>query len=181
ASLAALRHTLDSPAMASAVRSLAAAEVLGVVGMRASAALATHVGFFAQRILPDVRVVTHEDDAADALVQMHEAGDAALLVLAMPRYPASTVRTLRRGRDLGLTTVLVVDSALVDFAPDAGHVLVAPVSTGMVFDSHAAPVVLTMALLDGIAGVHHRRTQTRLEAHEALVDSWVHEPGSESG
>lgn len=171
-----LRDTLQSPAMGAAVETLAAADVLGVVGMRLSAALATYVGYFARRIVSDVRVLTEADGAGDALVQMRESGSAALLVLAMPRHPESTVRVLRQAHAMGIPTVLVVDTPLVDFARDADHVLIAPVSTGMVFDSHAAPTVLAMALVDGIAGAHPRRTQERLEAHEALVDSWVHKP-----
>jgi len=179
ANLAALRGTLGSPAMAAAVAALADARVLGVVGIRASTALATYVAYFARRIVDDVRLVTDADTATDALTQMHHAGGAAVIVVAMPRYPASTVRALRHARDLGIPTVLLVDTPFVDFAHDADHVLVAPVGTGMVFDSHAAPVVLAMALLDGIASAHPLRTQDRLEAHEVLVDTWLHQPGAE--
>ena len=52
--------------------------------------------------------------------------------------------------------------------------LVAPVGTGLVFDSHAAVVVLAISLLDAIAATDPRRTQERLDAHEALVDRWVY-------
>lgn len=174
--LATLRDTLVSGAMTGAVATLAGAGTLAVLGMRASAALAAHVGYFARRIVDDVRVISDADGAPDALVELAGAERPALLVLAMPRYPASTVRALRQARAAGIRTVLVVDTPLADFARDADHVLVAPVSTDMVFDSHAAPTVLAMALLDGIAGAHPRRTQARLEAHEAVVDTWVHRP-----
>jgi DNA-binding MurR/RpiR family transcriptional regulator len=179
ADLAALRGTLGSPAMAAAVATLAEARILGVVGIRASTGVATYVSYFARRIVDDVRLVTDADTAIDSLTQMHHAGGAAVIVVAMPRYPASTVRALRHARDLGIPTVLLVDTPFVDFANDADHVLVAPVGTGMVFDSHAAPVVLGMALLDGIASTHPRRTQDRLEAHEGLVDTWLHQPSSD--
>jgi DNA-binding MurR/RpiR family transcriptional regulator len=180
ANLAALADTLGSPAMEAAVATLAGATTLGVVGIRASAALAAYAGYFARRIVDDVRVVTDGDSVGDTLVEMAASGAPAALVFAMPRYPASTVRALRHARELGVPTVLVVDTPFVDFASTASHVLVAPVGTGMVFDSHAAPVVLAMALLDGIAGVHPRRTQERLEAHENLVDTWVHQPSAET-
>ncbi|WP_052337092.1 MurR/RpiR family transcriptional regulator [Nocardioides alkalitolerans] len=176
ANLGDLRGTLGSPAMAAAVRTLAEAGVLGIVGIRASAALASYVGYFARRVLDDVRVVTDGDAATDAITQMERAGGAALLVFAMPRYPSSTVRALRHARTVGVPTVLVVDTPFVDLANEADHVLVAPVGTGLVFDTHAAPVVLAMALLDGVAAAHPRRTQDRLEAHESLVDTWVHQP-----
>ncbi|GAA4707141.1 MurR/RpiR family transcriptional regulator [Nocardioides conyzicola] len=179
ANLSALRGTLGSPAMTAAVATLADARVLGIVGIRASAALASYAAYFARRIVDDVRLVTDADTATDALTQMHHAGGAAVVVVAMPRYPASTVRALRHARDLGIPTVLLVDTPFVDFADDADHVLVAPVGTGMVFDSHAAPVVLAMALLDGVASTHPRRTQDRLEAYEGQVDTWLHQPGSD--
>lgn len=172
--LATLRTTLDSPAMAAAVAALAEADVLGIVGMRASAGLAAHVGYFARRIVADVRVMSQADAVADTLAQIRLAGRGAVLVIALPRYPASTVRALRAARAAGLATVLVVDTGFVDFANDADHVLVAPVGAELVFDTHAAPMVLFTALLDGIAGRHPQRTQQRLEAHEALVASWVH-------
>ncbi|WP_209021883.1 MurR/RpiR family transcriptional regulator [Nocardioides sp. 503] len=179
ADLAALRGTLGSPAMAAAVATLAQARILGVLGIRASTGVATYIGYFARRIVDDVRLVTEADTAIDSLTQMHHAGGAAVVVVAMPRYPASTVRALRHARDLGIPTVLLVDTPFVDFAHDADHVLVSPVGTGMVFDSHAAPVVLGMALLDGIAGAHPRRTQDRLEAHEGLVDTWLYQPSTD--
>ena len=56
ANLAALRGTLGSPAMAAAVATLADARVLGIIGIRASTALATYLDFFARRIVDDVRL-----------------------------------------------------------------------------------------------------------------------------
>jgi DNA-binding MurR/RpiR family transcriptional regulator len=183
ANLGALTATLDSPEMTAAVGRLAAAHTVAVVGFRASAGLAAYTGFFLGRILDNVRVLDVGDTALDTLTQLrqgHEPGSVAVLVFAMPRYPAATVQTLRHARALGLATVLVIDTALADFASEADHVLVAPVGTGLVFDSHAAPVVLAMALVDGVAGRHPRRTQERLEAHESLVDAWAHQPGSDA-
>lgn len=179
ANLADLAGTLGSAGMASAVKTLASARTLGILGIRASAALADYTGFFARRFVDDVRVLTDADSAVDTLVQMHHHGDGALLVFAMPRYPESTVRALRQARSLGIPTVLVIDSPFVDFANDADQVLVAPVGTGLVFDTHAGPIVLAMALLDGIAGADPRRTQARLESHEDQVDTWVHLSGSD--
>jgi DNA-binding MurR/RpiR family transcriptional regulator len=74
-----------------------------------------------------------------------------------------------------MATVVVADTALAPFAPHADVLLAAPVGTGLVFDSHAGAVVLSISLLDALAGAHPRRTQERLEAHEALVDRWIHQ------
>ncbi|MBM2614447.1 MurR/RpiR family transcriptional regulator [Actinoplanes sp. LDG1-06] len=171
--LAATRRVLDSDHMLSAVRLLAATTPLGVIGLRASAALAEYFGYFARRVLPAVHVQTDAGSLDDAVLELRQQGASAVLVFAMPRYPAGTVEALQLARRLGMATVVVTDSALVPFAPDADVLLVAPVGTGLVFDSHAAGVVLAVSLLDAIANTDPVRTQERLEAHEALVDRWA--------
>ncbi|MFG1994166.1 MurR/RpiR family transcriptional regulator [Actinoplanes sp. NPDC048988] len=160
--------------MPAAVDALAATAPLGVVGLRASAALADYFGYFARRALPAVRVCTDAGSADDFVLHMHQEGASAALFFALPRYPAGTVSAMRLARGLGLTTVVIADTALAPFADDADVLLVAPVGTGLIFDSHAAVVVLAISLLDAIAATDPGRTQERLEAHEALVDRWVY-------
>lgn len=168
-----LRRELGGEAMASAVRLLAATSPLGVIGLRASAALADYFGYFARRALPAVSVHTDAGSLDDAVLQLNQQGASAVLVFAMPRYPAATVAAVRLARQLGLATVVVADSPLVPFADETDVLLVAPVGTGLIFDSHAAVVVLAVSLLDAIAGTDPQRTQQRLEAHEALIDRWA--------
>jgi DNA-binding MurR/RpiR family transcriptional regulator len=174
ANLAGLKRVLDSDSAGEAVRLLAGSTPLGVVGLRASAALAQYFGYFAQRLLPAVSVCTDASTVDDAVLQWRQQGASALLAFAMPRYPAGTVAAIRLARELGVATVVVTDSALAPFADEADVLLVAPVGTEMIFDSHAAVVVLAISLLDAIARTDPSRTQKRLEAHEALVDRWVH-------
>lgn len=175
ANLGSLARMLDGDRMGEAVRLLAGTTPLGVVGLRASAALAEYFGYFARRLLPAVAVCTDAGTVDDTVLELHQQGASALLTFAMPRYPAATVGAIRLARRLGLATVVVADTALVPFAQDVDVLLVAPVGTGLIFDSHAAVVVLAISLLDAIAGTDPRRTQRRLEAHEALVERWAYE------
>ncbi|MFI5890044.1 MurR/RpiR family transcriptional regulator [Actinoplanes sp. NPDC051513] len=174
ANLESLKRVLAGDRMSEAVALLAGTPALGVIGLRASAALAEYFGYFARRLLPAVSVCTDASTVDDTVLEVREQGATALLIFAMPRYPAATVAAIRRARRLGLATVVVADTALVPFAQDADVLLVAPVGTGLVFDSHAAVVVLAVSLLDAIAATDPQRTQQRLEAHEALIDSWIH-------
>ncbi|WP_229072754.1 MurR/RpiR family transcriptional regulator [Actinoplanes sp. DH11] len=176
ANLNSLRRVVTGDAMAEAVRLLAAPAPLGVIGLRASAALAGYFGYFAKRLLPSVTVCTDAGTAADTVLQLHQQGAVTLMVFAMPRYPAATVTTLRLAHRLGLRPVVVTDSALAPFAAQAAALLVAPAGTGLLFDSHASAVLLSTTLLDAVAATDPERTQLRLEAHEALIDTWVH-PG----
>ncbi len=169
ANLASLRHTTMGPA----VDLLAATSPLGVIGLRASAPLAQYFGYFARRVLPDVDVRTDASAVDDSILQLHHRGATAALFFTMPRYPAATVGAIRLARELGMATVVVADTALLPFHADVDVLLVAPVGTGLLFDSHAAVVVLAISLLDAIAARDPQRTQQRLEAHEALVDRWA--------
>lgn len=172
--LLALERTLSGENMQRAVDLLAATQPLGIVGLRASSALAEYFGYFASRVLPDVHVLTDAASMDDAILQLHSNGATAVLAFVMPRYPAVTVRALEYARELGMATVAIVDSPLVPFAADVDALLVAPVGTSLVFDSHASAVVLAISLLDAVASRDARRTQDRLEAHEELVERWVH-------
>jgi DNA-binding MurR/RpiR family transcriptional regulator len=176
ANLQGLKRTLGGDRVRDAVRLLAGTTPLGVVGLRASAALAEYFGYFARRLLPAVTVCTDAGTVDDSVLELRQQGATAMLAFAMPRYPAATIAAIALARRSGLATVVVADSALAPFAREADVLLAAPVGTGYVFDSHAAAVVLSAGLLDALAGAHPRRTQERLEAHEALVDRWIH-PG----
>ncbi len=173
--LESLKRVLDGDRMRDAVRLLAGATPLGVIGLRASAALAQYFGYFARRLLPAVTVCTDASTVDDTVLELHQQGAGALLVFAMPRYPAATIGAVRLARRLGMATVVVADTALVPFVRDVDVLLVAPVGTGLVFDSHAAVVVLAISLLDAIAAADPQRTQERLEAHEALIERWIHD------
>jgi DNA-binding MurR/RpiR family transcriptional regulator len=173
--LGSLKRVLAGDHMRAATRLLAGTTPLGVVGLRASAALAQYFGYFARRVIPSVTVATDASTVEDTVLELHQQGASALLAFAMPRCPAATVAAVRLARRHGMRTVVIADSALVPFAADADVLLVAPVGTELVFDSHAAVVVLAISLLDAIAATDPQRTQERLEAHEALVDRWIHE------
>lgn len=174
ANLEQIGHTAAGERMAEAVRLLAGTDPLGVIGLRVSAALAGYFGYFARRVLPSVSVHTDAAVVDDAVLQLRQQGATALLIFAMPRYPAGTVAALRLARRLGMATVVITDTALPPFLADIDVPLVAPVGTGLLVDSHAAAVVLAIHLLDAVAATDPQRTRARLEAHETLAERWIY-------
>lgn len=171
--LATVERTLASDDAVRAVDALAGTHPLGVFGIRASAALAQYMGYFASRIIPGVRVLSEAGTVDDDLFELRDGGATALLAYVMPRYPRSAVQTLRYARELGMTTVVVTDGPLVPFRDDVDVLLVAPVGGDLLFDTHAAALTLSTALLDALARRDPRRSQARLEAHESLVRRWA--------
>ncbi|MEU7985632.1 MurR/RpiR family transcriptional regulator [Streptosporangium canum] len=162
---------------------LAGCEPLPVLGLRVSSGLATTFAYFARRIHPDVRLLTHGgSELADGLHAARRAGAGWLVAVILPRYPAEAVQTLRSARELGLRTAVITDRPDVPFEADV--ILDAPVGERLVFDSHAAPLALAMVLVEAMADAAPLRTQARLEEYERMIDQagvFVDRPNAPAG
>ncbi|WP_405145366.1 MurR/RpiR family transcriptional regulator [Sphaerisporangium sp. NBC_01403] len=148
---------------------LAACEPLPVLGLRGSSGLVTTFAYYARRIHPDVRPLTHGgSELTEGLHAARRAGSEWLLAVVLPRYPAEAVHALEYAAKLGFRTAVIADRADVPFPAD--EVLPAPVGARAVCDSHAAPLALAMLLLEAMAGAAPLRTRARLEEHDRMTD-----------
>jgi DNA-binding MurR/RpiR family transcriptional regulator len=169
ANLEALQRLAGSPyRLVETGRVLAESTPLAVLGLRLSAPVAQYFTYSARRIHPDVRLITSGGSVADdALLQARSAGADWLIVFLLPRYAQEALAAVERARELGLKVVLITDNPLVPFAGLADILLPAGVGSRLVFDSHAAPLILASLLVQAMADAEPERTQARLEAHEA--------------
>ncbi|MDJ0382776.1 MurR/RpiR family transcriptional regulator [Streptomyces sp. G-G2] len=152
-------------------RELAGSVPLTVLGLRISVSLAEYFAYAARRIHPDVRLVTRGGSVAyDALLQSRAAGGTWVLAYAMPRHARETLGALRAARSVGLRTALITDPTLGPLADAADVVLTAGTGSRLVFDSYAAPGMLSAALLQAMADADPERTQARLEGYEQVAD-----------
>ncbi|MCZ4094975.1 MurR/RpiR family transcriptional regulator [Streptomyces sp. SID13666] len=152
-------------------RELAHSVPLTVLGLRISAPLVEYFAYAARRIHPDVRVVTRGGSVAfDALLQSRAAGGAWVLAFAMPRHAKETLAALRAARSAGLRIALITDLTLGPLVDEADVVLTAGTGSRLVFDSYAAPGMLSAALLQAMADADPERTQARLEGYEQVAD-----------
>jgi DNA-binding MurR/RpiR family transcriptional regulator len=170
ANLQALHDLLADPRVVTGLaRELVASVPLAVLGHRISAPLAEYFSYAARRIHPDVRCLTFGGSVVfDALLHVSEAGGKWLVAFALPRYPAETVQALRFARQLGMRTAVVTDVRFVPFAGDADVLLPAGVGTRLLFDSHAAPAVLSAVIVQAMADADPVRARERLLDHERL-------------
>jgi DNA-binding MurR/RpiR family transcriptional regulator len=166
--LAGQLHDLD--AVAKAAELLADSRPLPVLGLRAAAPLAAYFGFFAAKVLPDVRVLdTGGTQLLDRLDQAHADGAGAMLAMVLPRYPRETLETVREAKGKGLAVVALTDSAMSPVAEHADVVLPAAVGTQLVFDLHTGPMAMAMVLLQAICDTRPEPVQRRLEEFEATA------------
>ncbi|GAA0671875.1 MurR/RpiR family transcriptional regulator [Kitasatospora atroaurantiaca] len=172
ANLESLRRLLSDPSPVIEVgHNLAHSVPMAVLGVRISVSLAEYFAYAAKRIHPDVRVITSGGSVAnDALLQVKEAGGTWALAFAMPRYSNETLAAVQAAKETGLQVALITDQPLGPLAHTADIVLSAGTGSRLVFDSYAAPVVLTATLLQAMADALPERTQARLEAYEQVAD-----------
>ena len=141
-----------------------------MLGLRAAAPLAGYFGYFAGKVLPDVRVLTEGGShSADRLEQARAAGATAMLGVVLPRYPREAMDALREAREAGLSVVLLTDSPVSPAARYADVTLAAPVGSQLVFDLYTAPMTLAMVLLQAICDATPEQAQRRLEAFESAA------------
>ncbi|WP_187645551.1 MurR/RpiR family transcriptional regulator [Streptomyces sp. TRM49041] len=169
--LESLRRVLADPGQVLEVgRQLAQSVPLTVLGLRISVSLAEYFAYAARRIHPDVRLVTRGGSVAyDTLLQAREAGGSWVLAFAMPRHANETLAAVRAARRTGLRVVLITDLTMGPLVEEADVALTAPTGSRLVFDSYAAPGVMSAALLQAIADAEPERTQARLEGYEQVA------------
>ncbi|MBT2439178.1 MurR/RpiR family transcriptional regulator [Streptomyces sp. ISL-36] len=170
--LTSLRRVLADPDRILDIgRELARSVPLTVLGLRISVSLAEYFAYAARRIHPDVRVVTRGGSVAyDGLLQAREAGGTWVLAFAMPRHANETLAVVRAARGVGLRVALITDLALGPLVDEADVVFAAGTGSRLVFDSYAAPGVLSAAVLQAMADADPERTQLRLEKYEQAAE-----------
>lgn len=165
--LAALRaQCADEERLGALGHRLAYSDPLVVMGFRVSAPPAALFGYLAAKIHPDVRVLPAGSVLGDLLGHARRRGAHTAIVFALPRYPREARDALRQARGLGLHTVLVTDKSISALTPEADEVLTAGVASAFVFDSHAAVMSLSAALLEAMTDAAGAAAQQRLESFE---------------
>ncbi|MFI6335534.1 MurR/RpiR family transcriptional regulator [Streptomyces sp. NPDC050535] len=152
-------------------RALSKSAPLTVLGLRISVSLAEYFAYAARRIHPDVRLVTRGGSVAyDALLQSRSAGGTWVLAFDMPRHAQETFTAVRVARSAGLRVALITDLALGPVADEADVTFATGTGSRLVFDSYAAPVVMSAALLQAMTDDDPERTQARLEEYEQVAE-----------
>ena len=171
--LRALRGSLeDDGTVARLGRDLASSVPLVVVGLRASAPLASFFSYFAEKLHPDVRAITDGGSAGtDRLSQARRSGAGWALCFVMPRYPREALDMMRYARGLGMRVAAVSDRVVGPVSEAAEVVLPAGVGTRLVFDSQTAAMALSTALIEALSDAAPERAQASLEDFEHRAQS----------
>jgi DNA-binding MurR/RpiR family transcriptional regulator len=164
-----LRRTyerLDPKAFDAAVKTLAHARRVLVVGLRASAGSAVYLSFALQLVRPRVTLLRHDlDDVHEQLLD-GDPGDA-LLVVSVAKPARRTVAAVHEARDVrGMAVVAITTSRVSAIGSLADVPLI--VSAEGTFNSYAAVASLSGALVDGVAAALRESATERLRAIDRI-------------
>ncbi len=157
---------LDAADFALAVRSLAHARRVLVVGLRASAGSAVYLAFALQLVRPRVALVRLAlDDVHEQLLDA-DPGDA-LLVVSVAKPARRTLEVVREAKERrGMTVVAIVSSRVSAIASLADVPLM--VSAEGTFNSYASVASLSGALVDGVATALRDSATARLRTIDEI-------------
>lgn len=94
-----------------AVKILASAEKIRVIGARSAFSLAFYLGFLLQQFMENVAIVSSNSDNIYEQIACLRESDAAIM-FAFPRYSKSTVRITKFIHEHGVPVIAVTDGAL---------------------------------------------------------------------
>lgn len=170
--LTALKSSLHNESSIRAIaESVIESPCLVVMGQRMTSHLATYFAQHAAKVLPDVRTVTtYGSPAVDTLVQASQRGGKEIILFLSPRLPAELLTHLRLARDLGFRVHAVADPDLPSAAAAyCDSIIVAPAGKSLVFDTHAAHMMIGSILLEAITDAASDETRRRLEFYEDVL------------
>lgn len=164
--IAALRDQHDPEALGAAVRMLADASRIVVIGSRSTASLAGHLCFGLTKAGLEAEPAQDPGFAACERIARLDARGCAV-VIGFPRYLSGLVALTDAARAQGRRLLVITDSP---FSPLRGDVtLHAPVESASFVAFHAAPTILIAALISGVAAERPERSLKALQDFEDLA------------
>lgn len=163
-----LGETIKVDDFREAVRSLAEADRVLIIGCLSSTSLALHFGAMLSKVFPQVEVLTGETNLAVTNIQALTDRSVVILI-AFPRYPKVT---LRLGRAAARTEARIISITNSHISPISGlgritfHIQVGIPSF---LDAYAAPITFINALVAEVGEAQPERTAAALAAWDRRV------------
>lgn len=160
----------DNCAFERAVGMLLHARRIYILGVRASAPLASYLYFYANQIFPDVRLLETRSgsEILEQLIPI-QPGDV-LIALSFPRYATRVVKALDFARQAGASTIVMTDKADTPFAPYADCQLLAHSDMVAFVDALAVPFSTVTALIVALAVKRQDVLTEHLERLEKILE-----------
>lgn len=154
-----------------AVRHLAEAPRVHVIGQRKSHAPAYLLAYLLGMVREEVHLVTSAAGLLTDEMRSVRAGDC-FVAMAIRRYSADTVRAARWARATGAQVVALTDNAASPLVDHADEVFYVEAASPSVLRSMTAFTALVQALVADVARRHGRVARAQLLQEEHLLDNF---------
>lgn len=158
-------ESLDLKVLASFVGHLADSPSVYVIGSRLSFTFAYYLGWSLYKVRSDVHILKGSDSTSiDVLT--HAAPDSLVIIIATSRYPNELIRLGKVVRRLGLTLLVMADSALCPLIQFAHQSLIVP-SKSIPFIGHPTAI---SCMINYLVIALARQRGTDLKKHQERLE-----------
>jgi DNA-binding MurR/RpiR family transcriptional regulator len=166
--LATLRATLDPDLLHRAVRQIAAAPQVAVVGFRAAATLAQYLWYNLRKVRGEVALHAHPGSVTLEEITLVPAGTVIVLI-GFPRYSRELVEAAELAQGAGLPCIGITNNELSPLVPFCGICLFVEIGEVSFTDFYGAPIALLNALIAEVAARGRGGALRRLTALDDLA------------
>lgn len=155
-----------------AVKAIAEAEHIYILGVRSSAALASFLGYYFDLIFDNVRLVntTSAGEMSERILRVKP--NDVVIGISFPRYSSRTVGALRYASAQGARTIGITDGEHSPLSAHADYLLIAKSNISSFADSLVAPLSLLNALIVAIGMIKQEEISETFSRLERLWDEY---------
>ena len=176
-----LRDTVEETsreAFNAAVKAIAGARKIYILGVRSSKALAVFMGFYLNLLFDDVKVVDDTSISEIFEQMLRLTNEDVVIGISFPRYSSRTVRALKFARDRNATVIGITDNEDSPIAKVSEIKLLAKSDMVSFVDSLVAPLSLINALIVALgAETGDKLSSTFSELENLWAEYGVYEKG----
>ncbi len=170
-----IRHTLDEidrKAFESAVERIVNARSIYVMGVRASASLASFFGHSLGMIFDNVKTL-NPSTGSEMFEQILNIGeDDVIIAISFPRYSKKIINAVDYAKHKGANVISITDSSASPIAHNADQILLARSDMASFVDSLVAPLSIINAIIVAVSRKKKDELVLRLRRLEEIWDEY---------
>lgn len=163
---------MDRQAFTDAVEAILRARRVYVVGVRASAPVASFLGHYLEQLLDQVQVITYSDPGAIFECVVNADHRDVLIGISFPKYATSAGQAAEYCRGKGVKVVAITDSSLSPLGRNSDHLLLAKSNMVSIVDSLTAPMSIVNALIVALASRREGELKARFSELERVWEKY---------
>ncbi len=170
-----IRHTLDEidrDAFEKAVEKIVGARSIYVMGVRASASLASFLGHSLGMIFDSVKTLNPATGSEMFEQILNIGNDDVIIAISFPRYSKKIINAVDYARHKGANVISITDSAASPIARGADQILLARSDMASFVDSLVAPLSIINAIIVAVSRKKQSELVVRLRRLEEIWDEY---------